>query len=118
MQAAELPLPACRKNHSENNLQMVPYRGSQPRRGGRGPRGQANISRGFDEDYRSYDDREYTYDNYNPPNSRTHFSRSHDTLPASDFLTDPRETTAQLTVHGMFEAWDLKALDMDFPFWW
>jgi len=77
------------KKHSENNLQMVPYRGSQPRRGGRGPRGQANISRGFEEDYRSYDDREYTYDNYNPVNSRTHFSRSHDTLPNTDFFDGP-----------------------------
>ena len=72
--------------HSENNAQMVPYRGSQSCRGGRGPRGQANISRGLEEDYRSYDDREYIYDNYNPPNSRTHFSRSHDTLPTSDFF--------------------------------
>jgi len=75
--------------HSENNSQMVPYRGSQSRRGGRGPRGQANISRGFEEDYRSYDDREYIYDNYNPPNSRTHFSRPHDTLPTSDFFDGP-----------------------------
>jgi hypothetical protein len=75
--------------HSENNSQMVPYRGSQSRRGGRGTRGQANISRGFEEDYRSYDDREYTYNNYNPENSRTHFSRSHDSPPTSDFFDGP-----------------------------
>jgi hypothetical protein len=77
------------KKNSENNMQMVPYRGSQPRRGERGPRGQANISRGFDEDYRSYDNREYSYDNYNPVNSRTHFSRSRDTLPDTDFFDGP-----------------------------
>jgi hypothetical protein len=77
------------KKNSKNNKQMVPYRGSQPRRGERGPIGQANISRGFDEDYRSYDDREYSYDNYNPVNSRTHFSHSRDTLPDTDFFDGP-----------------------------
>jgi hypothetical protein len=70
-------------------MQMVPYRGSQPRRGGRAPRGQANISRGFDEDYRSYEDREYSYDNYNLVNPRTHFSRPRDSLPDTDFFDGP-----------------------------
>jgi hypothetical protein len=36
------------KRRSENNMRMLLYRGSQPRRGGRGNRGQANMTRGFE----------------------------------------------------------------------
>ena len=77
------------KRNSENNMQMVPYRGSQSRRGGRGNRGQANMTRGFEEDYRPYHDREYQYDNYNLPNSRSHFSRSREPLPDTNFFDGP-----------------------------
>jgi hypothetical protein len=60
---------------------MVSYRGNQPRRGGRGNDGRANMTRGFDnDDYRPYDEhihREYHYDYYNPQHSRTHFFCPH-----------------------------------------
>jgi hypothetical protein len=70
-------------------MQTVPYRGSQSRRGARGNRGQANMTRGFDEDYCPYEDREYQYDTYNLPNSRIHFSRSRELLPDNDFFDGP-----------------------------
>jgi hypothetical protein len=52
----------ARKN--SDNYQMLPYRGNQPKRGGRGNGGRANMSRSLDyDDYRPYDehirDREY-----------------------------------------------------------
>ena len=77
------------KRNSENNMQMVPYQGGPSRRGGRGNSGKANMTRGYDEDYRPYEDREYHYDNYIPSNSRTHFSRPREPLPDTDFFDGP-----------------------------
>ena len=86
-------------------MQMVPYRGSQSRRGGRGNRGQANMTRGSEEDYRPYDDREYQYDNYNLPNSRSHFSCFREPLPDTEFFDGlPRDYglhTGTKQVRGM-----------------
>jgi hypothetical protein len=87
-------------------MHMVPYRGSQPRRGGRGNGGRVNMTRRFDvEDYRSYDDREYHYDNYNLQNSRSHFTRPREPLPDTDLFDGlPRDyglNTGTRQVRGM-----------------
>ena len=50
------------------------------------------------DDYRPYEehnrDREYRNFEYNYPNSRTHFYHPRHPDPDSDFLTDPRGSTA------------------------
>ena len=92
---------------------MVPYRGSQQKRGVRGNGGRANMSRSLDfDDYRPYEehvrDREYRNYNYNNfENSRTHFYHPRDPVPDSDYYDAPRGTTASLPELGKCVECDL-----------
>ena len=96
-------------------MQMVPYRGSQPRRGGRGDGGRANMTRGFDnDDYRSYEDREYHNSYYNPQNLRTHFSCPRDPLLIPIFTTDLLAIMTYTPELGKFTGCDRKDQDMNF----
>ena len=83
-------------------MQMVPSQGAQSRRGGHGNGGKANMTRGYDEDYRPYEDREYHYDNYNLSNSRTHFSRPREPLPDTDFFDGPLMIMDLIPELGMY----------------
>ena len=87
------PYQHIARKHSDNN-QMVPYRGNQQKRGGRGNGGRAYMSRPMDfDDYRPYEehmrDREYRNYESHYPNSRTHFFHPRHPDPESDYYDAP-----------------------------
>jgi hypothetical protein len=84
-------------------------------RGGGGDGGRANMTRGFDnDDYRSYEDREYHNSYCNPQNSRTHFSRPRDPLLFPIFTTDLLAIMAYTPELGKSVGCDRKDQGMDF----
>ena len=77
------------------------------------------MTRGFDnDDYRSYEDREYHNDYYNPQHSRTHFSRPRDSFLDTDFYDGPLAIMVYIPELSTFARCEQNNQDMDFQFLW